>query len=46
MDIFIVHFFVRKMRMHHFIVLVIYPVGLGVMVLLEFYRSPEPGNVQ
>ena len=32
--------------MHYFIVLVIYPVGLRIMVPLEFYASAEPGNGQ
>lgn len=50
-DIFIMHlffFYKRKqiLQTYHFIVLVIYPVGLRITAPLEFYVSPEPGNGQ
>lgn len=32
--------------MHHFALLVIYPVALRIMVPLEFHGFPEPGNGQ
>lgn len=32
--------------MHYFLVLVTHPVGLRIMVPLEFYISPGPGNGQ
>lgn len=51
MDSSITHLFGKKnnkqnLQMHHFTVLIIYPVALRIMVPLEFHVFPESGNGQ